>query len=441
MTERNELCQHTCARKARSHGSQVRVLRNPLVHVATVTVFLACSGERPVSLDAMTRDSAGVMVVQSRLPLWTDEQQWVLDTEPVVDLGGPADDHPVFLGVRAVRVLSNGNLVVASGRLNAVTMFDSTGALIVELGGRGEGPGEFSRIRDVYHCANDTVVVDDFTRLSFFDAEGGFARTIRLSRSAELYQVEGVYSTCAEAVVQASAYLLPTYGEVGTVESSLTTINLADLDGRGAPLVFPSFRVWHRVVGGGGVPVRLPWAARAHWVISGDRMYLGLSDRPEIRVHSPSGDLVQIIRWDQTPRTVSRDDRSSYGRLREQWIPEIPPLRDVLPRIQDYPELPRSKPYFSTILLDELGNLWVREYPKWVAGRPDLFDFGGPVWKGGARDVVDRWRVFNLDGQLLGSVLIPADLAVMSVDSGHVVGVKTDQFDVEHVVVYRLIKP
>jgi len=280
---RNDLCQHTHARKARSHGSQERVLRDSLVHVATVTVFLACSGERPVRVDAMTRDSAGVVVVQNRLPLWTDEQQWVLESEPVVDLGGSADDQPVFLGLRAVSVLNNGNLVAASGRLNAVTIFDSTGALVVELGGRGEGPGEFSRIRDVYHCANDTIVVDDFTRLSFFDGEGRFARTIRLSRSAELYRAEGVYSTCAEAVVQASAYLLPTYGEVGTVESSLTTINLADPDSRGAPIVFPSFRVWHRVAGGGGVPVRVAWAPRAHWVISGDRMYLGLSDRPEIR--------------------------------------------------------------------------------------------------------------------------------------------------------------
>jgi hypothetical protein len=183
----------------------------------------------------------------------------------------------------------------------------------------------------------------------------------------------------------------------------------------------------------------VPWSAEAHWAAGDDVFYLGLGNLPEVQVRNEAGTLVGVIRWHQEPRELTSDDRTLYGQLREQWIPSVPPLREVLPPLSDYPDLPTTKPFSATLLVDDRDRLWVREYPDHIAGRPDIFDHGGPVWLGGEASEDERWRVFDVRGQLLGVVAIPSRVSVLAVAQGHVVGVVKDSLDAEHVVLHRIV--
>ena len=74
------------------------------------------------------------------------------------------------------------------------------------------------------------------------------------------------------------------------------------------------------------------------------------------------------------------------------------------------------------ILADDAGYLWILEY-HFPEDRPQ------------------GWNVFDREGVFLGSVSVPAEFTPTSIGDDQVVGVFSDEFDVEHVQLYDLIKP
>jgi hypothetical protein len=78
-------------------------------------------------------------------------------------------------------------------------------------------------------------------------------------------------------------------------------------------------------------------------------------------------------------------------------------------------------PVLAELLIDEEGNVWARE-----------FSLPG--------EEANRWSVFSPAGTWLGTLDAPAGMRILSVSSGHVVGLTRDAFQVEVVSVYRLEK-
>jgi len=403
---------------------------------------LACSPEDVMVTETAVRDSLGISIVESAAPLWDQQTSWTLDPTPVVEIDGRAEESRILFGTRRVRVLKTGRIVVASSQLDEVTFWDGDGDRPQGIGGRGEGPGEFSRVNDVYRCAADTLVVNDFTRISVFDSAGHFHRTVGVSPSNRraFFRIEGVFPDCGSLLVQSSTYEMPRHGTVGGVEAGLFSLDLSRQTLVDPIIEFPAFWIFHKMIAGGSVPIRLPWAPEPKWAVANGQVYFGPADQPEIRVLSPDGTMRRIIRWDQPREPVGVREQSLYEALRERWLPEIPPLRDVLPPLGEYPNLPEERPFYLSLLVDDEGYIWVREYPEYIAGRPDLFGYGGPVWKGGPDGQVDRWRVFDTGGRWLGIVSTPAEFSVLSIEGGYVAGVFTDELDVEHVKLYRINK-
>ncbi len=53
---------------------------------------------------------------------------------------------------------------------------------------------------------------------------------------------------------------------------------------------------------------------------------------------------------------------------------------------------------------------------------------------------VSRFRVFDTGGMLLGPVTMPTGFTVYDIGSDYVLGRVADDLEIEHVVMYRLIK-
>jgi hypothetical protein len=94
--------------------------------------------------------------------------------------------------------------------------------------------------------------------------------------------------------------------------------------------------------------------------------------------------------------------------------------------------LPDTFPSFSGLLVDEEGNIWVREY------RPDP-----------RSDPPPRWWIFDPEGRLRWAVRSPPGLTRPSgrvrrfepyIGSDRIVTSVRNEYDVETVVVYRLKK-
>jgi hypothetical protein len=98
---------------------------------------------------------------------------------------------------------------------------------------------------------------------------------------------------------------------------------------------------------------------------------------------------------------------------------EDPDRRD---RARDLFEAAPVEPEFATtqdIGLSTTGEIWVREYD-----RPGA-------------EPGQRWLVFAPDGELIGRIRLPGNLRGYEAGSDYVLGVETDELDVEYVVLYR----
>src|SRR5688572_22901530 len=90
------------------------------------------------------RDSAGITIVESSAPAWTDATAWRVDASPAFDIGGAENDTaPHFFNIRGVHRLSDAGIVVLDAASLSLQFFDSLGTAVGRAGRKGSGPGEF----------------------------------------------------------------------------------------------------------------------------------------------------------------------------------------------------------------------------------------------------------------------------------------------------------
>ena len=84
--------------------------------------------------------------------------------------------------------------------------------------------------------------------------------------------------------------------------------------------------------------------------------------------------------------------------------------------------IPEMMPSFESLLVDEEGWLWAKKY-EWDPERRSA------------------WVVFDPSGRAHGSVETPVGVEIHQIDSGFMLGVWTDELDVEYVRRYRVNRP
>lgn len=414
--------------------------------VFLVLVMLAAC-ERPVERATLftARDSAGVRIAENSSNLRDGGEVWTIAEAPEQRTGADySDTAQHFLRLYRVRGQASGGLVVINHGAGLVSVFDSTGRFRHHLGRRGQGPGEYSRLTDVYTCAGDTVVVNDYTRLLHYDSAGGAVRTtIRQSATDRpLGAVWGVTGDCRWLVVARQRAPEPGAGR----SSYRPLIDLSWSDPEGAtehPMVsVPGLEVTTRSISGMEQMLPVPWGAAIVWTVAGQRLYVGSSSEPEIRVYEPPDRLVLIIRWREERPPVTDADRRGYEESRETWLRRFPQIGEIMPALEDLPDVPGRVPLFRTLLVDDEGRLWMRRYPGRLHGRPDRYDHQMPLWeRPGPSTPPEEWVVVDASGRFVAKALIPADIDVRAIRNGRIIGVWKDQDDVEQIVWTRILRP
>jgi 6-bladed beta-propeller len=409
--------------------------------VAFSLVVVACEPPAPTGGHAV-RDSAGIEIVENHLPLWSEDQAWKLDPVPIIDIGGGTDQASQLFRVEDIVDLGD-RFAVLHASAGQVLLFDTAGALLRAIGRPGEGPGEFARLRGIYGCEGDTIVADDVARVGIFDLDGNFVRThpIASSTGEDLPRMLGSSAECSTVLATGTSTVGPAPGQVGRRTSTVfwTRIDRARRDTIGQ---FAGQELLGAVIEGNPTAMYLPWGADGVTAVANDRYYYGTSDVAEVRVYDRSGALTRIIRWPIEPQPISSRIRSIYSAKRDWLLERFPQGAALMPRLEELQALPQRMPFFRAFLVDDESRLWVRKYPEFIAGRPDLFDRDVPLrYTPPPGDVPETYWVFDAQGRWLGQVETPAELAVRSVEQNRVTGVWRDELDIEHVRVYRLNKP
>lgn len=382
--------------------------------------------ERPVARQeaSTVRDSAGVRVVENSRGTWTTP--WQVGAEPLLTIGSVDGDpdHLLYRVIGAVG-LPDGRIVIANEGSLELLFYDSRGNLLSRAGGRGGGPGEFQSLEWLSRYGPDSVLAVDVwnQRVSYFAADGNFARSVRLEPNAQIPfpSPVGVFGDGSLLATQGT-FSLGGEPPVRT-ERSQEPLFRYQPDGRGAEALgsFPGPEWVIAPVGpvGQWERRRRPFGSETAFAAAADRFYVGDNATYEIRAYSVAGRLIQVIRRAAVPITIEQADIRAFEDS-ALAVGDARRRRQMRVLFDNLPPPPRTYPaYAPEIHVDDDLNLWVRE-----SSRVGLQSSG--------------WSVFSAAGEFLGTVLMPPGIDVLDIGVDYVLGLQRDEMGVEYVRKFRL---
>lgn len=358
----------------------------------------------------LVRDSSGIRIVEN-----TDNQDvatWTLEQPARVVIGGAGDRGQELYRVTGARLLADGGVAVLNAGTYELRYYGAQGDQRAVAGGRGEGPGEFTRASALARFAGDSLVVwdDRLQRLTVFDPGGTFVRVAQLDRTVLNPSFAGTLAG-NRVVVTDFRMDVP---ERGFAMSSATLV-LYDANGTFVDSLgrVPWMEVGIIAEGSVSRPIFAPITQVAS---SGDRVWVGAGVERSIDGYDARGVLRTIVRWTGADRSVPAD---AVARHLEARCESAPP--ELCRAFHEIPVMARF-PAHDALHTDADGNLWVQEF--WQPA------FGSTV----------PWRVFDGEGVLIAHVDVPATMRVLDIRADRVLGLMRDELGVETVVLHVLSK-
>ena len=393
---------------------------------ALVTLVLSvssgCSPRDAPGPTVSRTDSAGVVIVETGSPIWSEADVWAISDVPVLEIGATQGDPAYeFYRVYAVTSLSDGRIVVANGGTSQLRFYDATGSHLMDVGRQGDGPGEFQYLYRVWTIGADSIVAFDNSRLqvTIFDSQGSLVRTAQLPVDTIGFpSVQGGFRDGSFLTVSATGSVPRQDGWIDGPTWFFSRFSAEGVllnrvgEGKAASR-------WGMGFGGRFSASYLPLTLGIPpFGLGGASLYLGDGTAFEIRQLRTDGTLQRIIRWNAERRPVTpeivdlyrsyrvaQSDDPEDQRWEEAWVAEVP--------------FPESMPSYQSVKTDALGNLWIEQYRTPWEDQP-------------------RWWVFAQDGRWLGEVPIPAGFRIDEIGADYLLGVRRDEYDVEYVTMYAL---
>lgn len=398
-----------------------------------VAVMAGCAGGTDdVVHETVVRDSSGILIVEngSGAPAVLH-----LSADPVLEIG-ELEGAPEYQlhNVRYVTALSDGTIVIANTGTDEIRFYDARGKHLRSVGGSGAGPGEFRNITQLRRLTGDTLMAYDSQnrRVSLFSRDGEYVRdfTPMLPDSETPARIDAASGNGALLVRAGSrrADLTATSFRRDTMEYQV-------LRGDSAHALRPYAGNEHRIEVEENESARMrmimfetvPFGRSAYASGGPDGFYIGSSDTYEVHEYSTAGSLLGIIRSAHVAqRPVNEDVFAAYvdaaldARARAAESRGTPFDASATRQNLAQQSYAPSMPFYSELLAAEDGGVWVK-------------DFALP-WA----EMPERWSVFSADRRLRGVIDMPPRFQPMHVTADRVIGVITDELDVQYVRVYTI---
>jgi len=391
--------------------------------ITLVLLALGGTGETAVT-QVVERDSAGVRIVENERPEGLPETVWRLGETPIIDLTetGVGPEHEFYRVYSGIR-LEDGRIVVGDSGSNELRLYSGEGEFLRSIGREGEGPGEFKQLDWISRYQGDSIFAYDYGlgRWSIFSGDGVFARSARVTTP------EGQRVEIAQPFSSGSVFglrVMPPSNLIGRdlvgMRQEATSLMRFSPEGEheNAIATLPGPELWLSPRPPDQTHFNYVPALFGYWpylAVGGDVVFAGTDRGFEVAVFSEEGNLRRLVRIPGPERQLTENDVDKFlERVREELFPGLAVGLSQRPR-------PESYPWFSKIMVDTEGNLWVSEYVQLS------FD-------------PERWTVFDSDGKLIGDVEVPRRFMILDIGSDFILGRSMDDLDVEHIQLFRLVK-
>ncbi len=366
-------------------------------------------------------DSAGVPVTTSYdRPSSPPTDGWQLSPTPRIQVGNRINPNQQLYGARHALRFPDGRIVVANTGLSDVRIFDAGGSHVRTLTMPAVRGDTINPVQ-VHALPDDSIlVVGRDHSLSVFGPEGRLARRAPVAEPAE-----GVPGTMSS---------------VGMFENGqvLFRVDLPDdpeATGTGRRRIrLLRYGTDGRLIGPYGdrdfEDQALLFADRGGWIfgpsaqhaIADSTIWYGTAERFAVREIALDGRVLRVFRLDRPPIEVLSTDRSTYSSVvgRQMAGTGREAQMDTTLEASVFAD---TFPAYDRILVDDVGNVWVRDF-QW-------FDLGSGR----------QWSVFDPTGRFLGSVRTPTRLQIFQIGPDFILARMVDNRGREAVYVYGLIKP
>ena len=345
---------------------------------------------------AAVRDSSGVRIVTSRVPANGFSAYGMLSPSPTLIVGAYGKEGGTPMGeVAGASSLPDGRIAVADGTSREIRFFSAAGDPIAVVGSEGPDSARFQSVSRMGRVAGDTVWVADHRagRLALVTPAGVAGRfdfplglTVAGRFADDGYLMVPVWST---------SLLQPDWKEgVRRDSASWGLWWPRRADARRLP-DFPHDEIMVLKGPEGPVVGVPPFGRRTSRVVGAEEFLVGDQVTFEIRRYRPDGRLAGIIRLEGVDLTLTEALKASVR------PPRVEGDTSLVDRL--WAGVPPTRPAYTRLVLDGVGNLWVAEH---VAGM----------------EPPRTWLVFSPDGAALGFVAMPAGFEVHEIGADWVLG-------------------
>lgn len=390
--------------------------------LCTPAVWACGQGSRSHADAFVVRDSAGVTLVESREPAWSQEDGWSLGAEPRLRIGQiEGDPAHLFSEIVGVVGMDDGTILVGDFGSQEIRLFDGEGGHLKTVGRKGAGPGEFTGISAMGPGPNGLAWIYDFSlrRLTWLDSRGQVVRLTTLAPEPPMLQPVGPLPD--GTFVFRELWAAAAVAEARDAGFRRDPIAYVRFDSAGVLVdtlgVFPGREVFLSQEEGRGVMGTPLFGRTSSGAIWRGGVAVGSQVTFEIELRGPEGGLRRMVRLPDRDLRLPPAEVEAYIDLRVGMAEEGERAR--VRREMEAMPVPDSHPAYGELRGDLLGNLWVSAF--------------APFPK-----IPGSWSVLDPEGRWLGEVSMPEGFYPRDFGPDWVLGTETDEMDVTYVVLYPL---
>jgi len=282
------------------------------------------------------------------------------ELEEDLSIGNEEDENYLFYRARDIQVDTEGNIYVLDSGNHRLQIFDKDGKYFRSIGKRGQGPGEFSQ-PSCLQLDDETgnIFVADFRSMTIiiFEKEGKY-----IDNDIHLVEFLNDFYLDSDRCIWGK-FSLP---GINVMYRSIKKLNLTGkVEKTFAEFPYHIQRIEISKIREGNTSTLL--AAMVHHGyeddlfvsrVDNDTFIYGHSKKYELVAVDKAGDVLFMIRKDESPIKITKSERDRIkNRIKEGIMMQGHYIPDISLKFPDY------MPYFYSIITDNQSRIYVRKNP------------------------------------------------------------------------------